>query len=254
MHKLKIWNHQCCSIPPFLTTSVDKPCGRNNCMIWLHHFHQLQHNMSSFFCPPREDESCGESCWRDQRGPVDSAEGRSYRRYQRLLGISVLIHHWAEIWIIHQHVCGFILSERPRAWRKPEFGCGEKKTQKSEAANGQGRMEKVIGSCEKLVKHPFCVIRFATCKGTALVYFSFLFLLKMKVEAGQLNYMKRVHVYCVGIGSIRETFLILPPEVLSKMVGASQKYFCFVFLKTRMLVLLLRCESSKITFQERFHR
>lgn len=126
---------------------------------------------------------------------------------------------------------------------------GEKKTQKSEAANGQGRMEKVIGSCEKFVKHPFCVIRFATCKGTALVCFSFLFLLKMKVEAGQLNYMKRVHVYCVGIGSIRETFLILPPEVLSKMVGASQKYFCFVFLKTRMLVLLLRCDHPKSLFR-----
>lgn len=47
--------------------------------------------------------------------------------------------------------------------------------------------------------------------------------------------MKRVHAYCVGIGSIRETFLILSPEVLSKMVGASQKYFCLVFLKTKML-------------------
>lgn len=60
IHKLKIWNHRFCSIPPFLTTSVDKPCGRNNCMIWLHHFHQLQHNTSRFFPPPREDESCGE--------------------------------------------------------------------------------------------------------------------------------------------------------------------------------------------------
>lgn len=127
IHKLKIWNHRFCSIPPFLATSVDKPWGRNNCMIWLHRLHQLQYNMSRFFFP---------STWRwelrgtSPGGTREVQSGRSHRRYRRLLGISVLIHHWAEIWIIHQHVCGFILSERPRAWRKPEFGCGGKKNTK----------------------------------------------------------------------------------------------------------------------------
>lgn len=167
IHKLKIWNHQFCSIPPFLTTSVDKPCGRNNCMIWLH---QLQHNMSSFFFPLHVKMRVAGNL---AGGTREVQSGRSHRRYRRLLGISDKINPQTCWWIIQISAQWCMRTERPRAWRKPEFGCGGEKTQKSEAANWQGTMEKVISSCEKLVKQPFCVIRFATCKGTALVSFLF---------------------------------------------------------------------------------
>lgn len=89
-----------CSIPSFLTGSCWQPRDRNT--VWVHHFHQHTHHMTC----------CFPTTWRWEL-PRSSAAGserfrRSCRHDQRLPGISVLIHHWAEIWIIHRNVCGFI--------------------------------------------------------------------------------------------------------------------------------------------------
>lgn len=165
-----------------------RPCGRNSCMIWVHHFHQHNLIWLVFFSPPPEDESYWEPHWRDRRASVGSAKGRSYRHYQRLTGISVLIHHWAEMWIIHQHVCGFILSERPRAWRRVEFGCWEGKNNNKnwKLAGNYGEVVELV-LVKNFFEHPLCLIRLATCKGTAPVFFFF------EIESGgrlQLNSRK----------------------------------------------------------------
>lgn len=102
------WLENISSVTVVIFQQVFSHPTRLHCVSWQP-CPSTQHDMSSCFPTIPADESYWEPrCW--DRGSVGSAEGRSYRHYQRLSGISALIHHWAEIWIIHQHVCGFILS------------------------------------------------------------------------------------------------------------------------------------------------